>query len=101
MSFVTITEYRSVMIGDGARAWLVPEEPPLAEQTVAIGMESEVSEIFNDKTRLIRIQTWGKCSITIGEEPVANAGSGGFSAGQTEYRGIPCRGMRLAVILVP
>lgn len=72
-------------------------EPPLAEQTVAIGGASAQSAAFGANTRLIRIHTDAICSILIGENPTATATKQRLAAGQTEYKAVT-PGHKIAVI---
>jgi hypothetical protein len=60
-------------------------EPPLAEQTVAIGAGSVQSSAFADRTRVIRVHADAVCSILVGPNPTATAAKKRFAAGQTEY----------------
>lgn len=52
MATLYITEYQSI-----AMPAQVPQEPPLADQTVAIGASSANSVAFSENTRLIRLHT--------------------------------------------
>lgn len=60
-------------------------DPPLAEQTVAIGGTSAQSSAFNANTRYIRIHTDAICSVLVGSNPTATATKKRMAAGQTEY----------------
>jgi hypothetical protein len=75
------------------------EQPPLAEQTVAIGASSAQSAVFNTKTEWIGLHADVVCSILIGLTPTATASNKRLAAG-VDYmfkvqRGQNCR---LAVI---
>ena len=60
--------------------------PPLAEQTVAIGVSSAASAAFNPATTVVRLHTDAICSFKIGgNAPAATASSARMIAGQTEY----------------
>jgi hypothetical protein len=50
-----------------------PQEPALAEQTVAIGAGSVQSSAFNAATTYVRIAADAVCSITFGTNPTATA----------------------------
>lgn len=81
----------------------VGQEPPLAEQTIAIGGASVQSAVFNVKTALIRIHTDAICSKLVGTAPVATAASGRMAANTTEYTAIDVQqgnpqAMKIAVI---
>ncbi len=58
--------------------------PPVAQQTVAIGVEAK-SSAFNAATNLIRVHTDAICSITIGTAPTATTSMMRMAASQTEY----------------
>jgi hypothetical protein len=91
MPTLYITEYGNVAFMPNS-AGQVPEEPPIAEQTVAITGGSSLSAVFQPKTRLVRIQPDAICSILFGfaiNAPAATIGSARLIAGQTEYRGVP------------
>ena len=98
MATLYITEYGSVATLPNAQGQ-VPQEPPNAEQTIAIGGSSVASANFQNKTRLVRIHCDVICSILFGVNPVVTTGSGRLVAGQTEFRGVPEGGsMQVAVI---
>jgi hypothetical protein len=87
---VYITEYSIVawvhMPGFGVVP--MPQDPPVAEQTVPITGASVQSAPFNVRTRFLRINTDAVCSILVGTNPTVTTGSGRFAANQTEYRGV-------------
>lgn len=75
------------------------QEPPLAEQTVAIGVSSTPSSNFQTGTRFVRIHTDSICSIAFGTNPTATALKARLAANQTEYYGVPEGGSyKIAVI---
>jgi hypothetical protein len=86
MATAYITEYSNLAIVDYGRLQ-VPQDPPIAEQTVAIGSEAK-SNAFNAATRFIRIHVDAICSIKIGTAPTATTSSGRLAANQTEFRGV-------------
>jgi hypothetical protein len=95
MATLYITEYIDI---DGTRQ--VPTEPPLAQQTLAIGVTSVASNPFDRRTTVIRVHTDAICSVLVGAAgttPVATATSGRMAASQTEYRGVQS-GQVIAVI---
>ena len=76
-----------------------PQEPPLAEQVVAITAASVQSAVFNPKTTLIRVATDAVCSVAINANPVASATSRRLAAGQTEQFAVAAgSAYRMAVI---
>jgi hypothetical protein len=66
----------------------ISDDPPLAEQTVAIGGGSVQSAAFHRSTRFIRVHTDVVCSIAMGLNPTATAAKRRLAANQTEYFGI-------------
>ena len=74
------------------------KEPPLAEQTVVIGVASvQSSNAFNALTRLIRVHTDAICSLAIGSNPTATTNTRRLAANTTEYFGAES-GQRIAII---
>lgn len=101
MAFLYITEFGKQ--GRDASGYLnqnaTPEEPPVAEQTVAIGGSSAQSAALNAGTSLVRIHADAICSISIGINPTAATTSRRMAAGQTDQITVP-RGsvFKIAVI---
>lgn len=91
MAVLYITEYAGMMPSPDGKQGQVPMEPPLAEQTVAIGAEAK-SSAFSAKTRLIRMHCDATCSVLIGTAPTATTASGRMVQNQTEFRGVPVTG---------
>lgn len=76
----------------------VAREPPLAEQTVAIGGGSvQCSNSFHALTRVIRVHTDAICSIAISGNPTATTSTRRMAANTTEYFGVE-GGQKIAVI---
>lgn len=105
MAFLYVTEYVGLAFPQlGGAGPQIPQEPPLAEQAIAITAGSTQTAAFNAATTLIRIATDAICGVTIGLNPTATVqaaglGSGRFVAGQTEYRGVvKGQGFKAAVI---
>lgn len=74
-------------------------QPPVAEQTVAIGGASAASAAFNASTSLVRIHTDAICSVEFGTAPTATTSTARMVAGQTEYFGVvPGQSLKVAVI---
>lgn len=97
---VTITEYATAayVLGNGSIIQ-VPQEPPLAEQSLSVSGTSGQTAAFNASTTLIRIANDGGSPVgcTIGANPTATVASGGVGSGriaanQTEFRGVPKAG---------
>jgi hypothetical protein len=95
MAVVYISEFSTLAQfpnqGPQMAAW-----PPIAEQTVAIGVEAK-SQPFGATTRFIRIHTDSACSIMIGANPTATTAKLRMAGNQTEYCGVN-PGDRLSVI---
>lgn len=85
MAVLYITEYAVTGRDLAGKPIPVPMEPPLAEQTVAIGGGSVQSAVLNVKTTLVRLHTDAICSKLFGSNPTATATSGRMAAGTTEY----------------
>jgi hypothetical protein len=99
MAVLFITEYAEIALGGAGRIGQIPAEPPLAEQTVAIGAGSVQSNALNAQTRIVRLHTDAICSVLLGTNPTATAASRRLAAGQTEYFGVPRgSGLKVAVI---
>lgn len=92
MATLYITEYATFTpAGAPGGFGQIAQEPPLAEQTVAIGVGSVQSSAFNTNTRFVRLHVdgTGPCSVEFGTNPTASATTGRLAANQTEYRGVP------------
>jgi hypothetical protein len=89
MATLYITEYAGLALAQLGEVGQMPQEPPLAEQTVAIGVGSVQSSAFNAKTKLIRLHSDAVCSIEFGTNPTASATTARMAANQTEYHGVP------------
>jgi hypothetical protein len=100
MAVLYITEYADVarpQAPAGIPSW--PQEPPLAEQTVAIGAGSVASAAFNAATRFVRLQSDVVCSVEFGTAPTATATTGRLPANVIDVRGVPMgAGFKVAVI---
>jgi hypothetical protein len=91
MAKVYITEFTAIDLN-------VSREPPLAEQTVAIGGGSvQCSNAFHAMTRAIRVHTDAICSVAISRDPTATANTRRMAANTTEYFGAE-GGQKIAVI---
>ncbi len=77
----------------------VPHEPPIVEQTVAIGGTSTQSNPFNAKTTLVRLHCDAICSVLFGTNPTAAATNGRKAANQTEYHSV-ARGQSYVVAVI-
>ena len=99
MATLYITEYAAMSQIPNAGGQM-PQEPPLAEQTLAIGGCSVQSSALNPITRFVRLHSDAICSIEIGVNPAASSTTARMAANQTEYHGVPQGGVpfRVAVI---
>lgn len=99
MAVLYITEYAELGIGPAGRVGQMPMEPPLAEQTLAIGAVVS-SAAFNTKTRFVRLHCDAICSIEFGTTPTATTTTARMPANQTEYHAVPPgQAFKVSVIL--
>ena len=90
MAVVYIAEYIDLPIGLPNQRGQMVMEPPLAEQTIAIGGTSTAcTNPFNATTKMVRIHTDAICSIAFGVAPTATTSTKRLAANQTEYFGVP------------
>ena len=98
MARISIREYEHIShVGRG----IVPvgEEPAVASQNFAITGGSQVSTVFTDRTRFVRIHADINVSLDWGVTPVAVAGMCDMAANQTEYFGVVnAKGLKVAFI---
>lgn len=97
MATLYISEFSQGVSGIGTTVAQMLPQPPVVEQTVAIGVGSVQSSIFNAKTRAVRLNTDVACSVLFGSNPTATAVNARLAANSTEYFAIT-PGQRLAVI---
>lgn len=74
-----------------------PQEPPVAEYTVAISGSPTASQLFSGNTALLRVHTDAICSVAIGVNPTAATTNKRLAANQTEYFGV-APGQQISVI---
>ena len=97
MATLYVTEFAGVG-GDNQGATVgVLAQPPVAEQTVAIGGGSLASAAFNALTTFVRLHSDVICSVEFGAAPTASATTARMAAGQTEYFHVVA-GQKVAVI---
>lgn len=94
MATLYITEFADVNATQGTT---IAKQPPVAEQTVAIGGSSTASSAFNQRTQYVKLSTDAICSILVGSAPTAAATNMRMAAGQTELFQVP-QGFKVAVI---
>lgn len=97
MATLYVSEHTHFGHDNNTVAFPMALEPPIAEQTVAIGGASTQSSAFNANTRYVRVHTDAICSILIGTNPTATAAKKRLAANQTEYFAV-VGGHKLAVI---
>lgn len=98
MATLYVTEY-AIMGQTPNNAAQMPQEPPIASQTVAIGGTSTQSQPFNPSTRFVRLHSDAICSLALAVNPTATVTSARLAANQTEFRAVPEGGsFRVAVI---
>jgi len=91
MATLYVTEYTKLGVGANGEA-AVPQEPPVAEQIVAIAGASTASSPFNQATAFVRLHTDSVCSVEFGTTPIASIFNARMAANQTEYHGVPRQG---------
>lgn len=79
MAVMYITEYSDFALSNGA---VIPQEPPTAEQTVAIGVEAK-SAAFQNNTRIVRLHCDAICSVEFGTAPTATTSKARMAANET------------------
>ena len=89
MATLYIEEYAAAPIFSGGQMMQVAMQPPLARQTVSIGVGSVQSSAMNAGTKLVRVHTDVVCSVRFGTDPTAVATDARMAAGQTEYWSVP------------
>lgn len=99
MATLYVTEYANLGVSPGGGSAPVVAEPPIAEQTVAIGGSSAASSAFANNTNFIRLHTDAICSVIFGTAPTATAAKRRMAANQTEYVQVPVNKLyKVAVI---
>lgn len=97
MATLYITEFRSGA-GLGQGAGMVPgmfpsgQQPPVAQQTVALSTSSAASAAFDDQTALVRIAADTDCFVLFGADPTSTVEMMYLPAGAAEYYGVPMGG---------
>jgi len=99
MAVLYVAEFRFMGQVPNAAAQVV-QQPPLAEQVVAIGGSSTAcTNAFNAKTAIVRVHTDAICSIEFAVSPTATLSTARMAANQTEYFSVPVGGAyKVAVI---
>jgi hypothetical protein len=99
MATLYITEFRGIGVDGTNHTVQIAQQPPEAEQTLAIGGASAQSAQLNDRTTMVRVHCDVICSIAVGANPTASAANARMLSGQTEYFAVPRQsGFKIAVI---
>jgi hypothetical protein len=99
MATLYVTEFQGQGLDQNARSIAITAQPPVAEQTVAIGASSAQSNAFNNATNIVRLHTDAICSVEFGTNPTSAATKARMAANQTEYFFIPsAQSYKVAVI---
>lgn len=100
MAVLYVTEYAIQGRDASGKQMVVAFEPPMAEQTVAIGGSSAASNAFNAGTAFVRIATDAACCLAFGTSPTATTSGTRMAANTAEYFAVPVgRGFKVAAIL--
>jgi hypothetical protein len=98
MAIVNVTEYPTVAVSANGNIQ-IPSGPPSASYDIAVGGSTAAGATFQPGTKMVRLNTDVTCRVIMGvSPPTALAASSRFSAGQTEYWGVPSSGLAIAVI---
>lgn len=89
MAVLYVTEFARQGRDAAGYRMVVAEEPPVANQTVAIGAGSVQSNAFNLATQFIRVHTDAICSVEVGVNPTATVTTRRLAANTTEYFAVP------------
>lgn len=84
MATLFITEFEDLPGSRGGQVVQAVKVPPIAEQTVAIGVSTQ-SSAFNTNTKIVRLHTDAICSVKFGTNPTALTTSMRMAADTTEY----------------
>lgn len=91
MATLYIKEYAELLVYAGVDVQ-IPLEPPVAEQTVAIGGAHAESAAFNANTRFVQLHADAICSISLGTAPAAATTNERMAANDTRFKGVPMGG---------
>lgn len=100
MAVVYITEYARQGRDASGFQMVVADEPPVANQTVAISVGSVQSAAFNALTKFVRVHADAVCSVEFGTNPTATTSTRRLAANSTEYFSVPLgQSFKIAVIV--
>ena len=90
MATLYISEFTATMSAAGSTISEKLPQPPVAEQTVAIGATAAKSNAFNANTKAIRLMADAVCSILISATGTGAAATNArLAANVPEYFGVP------------
>jgi hypothetical protein len=100
MATLYVSEFVSQGTDPNGKMQSSAQQPPLQEQTVAIGVSSaQTTNAFTANTTLVRLHADAICSVAVGANPTASATKMRMAANQTEYFTVPNNsGFKAAVI---
>jgi hypothetical protein len=67
MSTLYVAEYEKLLVDSNGNVVMAPHEPPLAEQTISIGVSSaKATNPFSSRTKFVQLSTDVVCSVAFG-----------------------------------
>lgn len=67
MSTLYVAEYEKLLVDTNGNVVMAPHEPPLAEQTITIGMSTaKLGNPFSSRTKFVQLSTDAICSVAFG-----------------------------------
>jgi hypothetical protein len=84
----------------GSQTVMAPIMPPIAEQSVTIGVDSARSKPISSRTKLVLLSTDSTCCLAFGTEPVAEIGIHRMAANEVRLYAVNA-GDFIAVIASP
>lgn len=99
MAVLYITEFQGLGQDISGRPAQIGLQPPVAEQTVAIGASASTSTAFTNQTNMVRLHTDAICSVEFGTSPTATSTKARMNQNQTEYFTVP-RGQAYKVSVI-
>src|SRR5262245_51953395 len=89
MSTLYIAEYEKLLVDINGNVVMAPHDPPLAEQTISIGVSStKATNPFGTRTRFVQLSTDAICSVAFGPNPTATASNQRLPANAILFKGV-------------
>ena len=90
MSTLYIAEYEKLLVDINGNVVMASHDPPLAEQTITIGMSSvKCSNAFSTRTKFVQLSTDAICSVAFGNANVtATSSNQRLPANSIIYKGV-------------